>query len=104
MTMEAIRAVTAVEEKGRAEKAEAEARVRQAVAEAEREGQSLLQKARREGAEHGRAMLKAAEERAAKAAEETAARARQESDALCSAAKGRLNEAADMIVGRVVKS
>ena len=53
MTMDAIRKVTEIEEKGRAEKAEAEARVKQALSEAEREGAAQLQKARRDAAEKG---------------------------------------------------
>ena len=104
MTMEAIEKVVAVEEKSRADKAEAEARVKQALAEAEHEGQAQLQKARREAAENGRELLKRAEERAAQTAEEIAERARGESDALRTAAKSRMEEAAEMIVGRVVKS
>jgi vacuolar-type H+-ATPase subunit H len=102
--MEAIRTITELEDKSRAERSEAEARVKQALAEAEHEGQTQLKKARREAAEHGREMLRNAEARAAKAAEEVAKRAEAESDALRASAKGRLNEAADMIVGRVVKS
>ena len=104
MAMESIRKVVAVEEKGRADKAEAEARVKRALAEAEHEGQAQLQKARRDAAENGRELLKRAEERAATAAEEIAERARSESDALRDAAKGRMEQAAEMIVGRVVKS
>jgi hypothetical protein len=49
-------------------------------------------------------MLKEAEARAAKAAEDVARRAEEESDALRASAKGRLDKAAEMIVGRVVKS
>ena len=104
MTMEAIEKVAAVEEKGRADKADAEARVKQAIAEAEHEGQAQLQKARRDAAEYGRELLKRAEERAAETAREIAERARGESDALRAAAKGRMEQAAEMIVGRVVKS
>ena len=104
MTMDAIRKVTEIEEKGRAEKAEAEARVKQALSEAEREGAAQLQKARRDAADKGKELLRQAEARAAEAAAEIAKRAEGESNALRSAAKGRLEEAAKLIVGRVVKS
>lgn len=104
MSMEAIRKVTEVEEKSRADKAEAEARVKKALSDAEREGEAQLQKARAAAAEQGKAMLKEAEERAAVKAAEIAAEAEKESDKLRAAAKRRLDEAADYIVGRVVKS
>ena len=104
MTMEAIQQVAAVEEKGRTDKAEAEARVKQALSDAEREGAAQLQKARHEAADNGKELLKAAEARAAEAAAEIAKRAEGESDALRRAAKGRLDKAAELIVGRVVKS
>ncbi len=102
--MEAIRKVTEIEEKGRAEKAEAEARVKKALADAEREGEALLRKARGDAAERNKTLLRQAEERAASAAAKIAADAEKESNQLRAAAKGRLDEAADYIVGRVVKS
>lgn len=89
--MEAIRKVTEIEEKGRAEKAEAEARVKKALADAEREGEALLRKARGDAAERNKTLLR------------QAADAEKESNQLRAAAKGRLDEAADYIVGRVVK-
>ena len=104
MSMEAIRKVTQVEEKSRADKAEAEARVRKALSDAEREGEAQLQKARNAAAEQGRVLLREAEERAAGKAAEIAAQAQRESEQLRAAAKRRLDEAADYIVGRVVKS
>lgn len=104
MTMEAIRKIAEIEGKGRAEKAEAEARVKQALSEAEREGAAQLQKARHDAADRGKELLKQAEARAADAAAEIAKRAEGESEALRGAAKGRLEEAAKLIVGRVVKS
>lgn len=104
MTMEAIQKIVELEQRGRAEKADAENRVKQALAEAEQEGHALLLRTRREAAENGKELLRQAEERAARAAEEIAKRAQAESEALCASAKGRLDEAAEMIVGRVVKS
>ena len=104
MTMEAIQKVTEIENKGRAEKADAESRVKQALSEAEREGASQLQKARKEAADRGKEMLRQAEARAAVAAAEIAKDAEGESARLRAEAKDRLDKAAEFIVGRVVKS
>ena len=104
MTMDDIRKVTEIEEKGRADKADAEARIRQALAEAEREGNARLQQTRRDAAEDGKKLLQEAEERAAEAAAEIAKTAEGESDQLRARARSRMDEAAKFIVGRVVKS
>jgi len=102
--MDDIRKVTELEEKGRADKADAEARIRQALAEAEREGNTRLQQTRREAAETGKQLLREAEERAAEAAAEIAKTAEGESGQLRARARSRMDEAAKFIVGRVVKS
>ncbi len=104
MTMDDIRKVTELEEKGRADKANAETRIRQALAEAEREGSSRMQQIRKEAAEEGKRLLGEAEERAAAAAVEITRDAEREGDQLRSKARSRMNEAAKFIVGRVVKS
>lgn len=100
--MEAIQKVAKAEEQGREQKLAAEQRAKQLVSEAERGGHALLEKTRKAGAENGRELLKAAEERAKAAAEEIARRAQEESEALRSSAGKRLDEAAELIVGRVV--
>lgn len=102
--MEAIQKVKELEEKGRAEKAEAESRVKQALSEAEREGEALLQKTRRDGVDKNRELMRQAEERAAAAAAEIAKNAEGDSAKLVARAKSRLDEAAEFIVGKVVKS
>lgn len=102
MTMEAIEQVTQVEQKARADRAEAEARIKRALDAAEREGAERLQKARLEAAEQGKELLRQAEARAAKAAAEISRNAERDSGALRAAAKARLDEAAKYIVGRVV--
>lgn len=104
MTMDDIRKVTELEEKGRADKADAEARIRQALAEAEREGNARLLETRKEAAEAGKQLLREAEERAAEAAVEIAKDAERESEQLRGKARSRMDEAAEFIVGRVVKS
>ncbi|MBR3560967.1 MAG: hypothetical protein IKN81_05495 [Oscillospiraceae bacterium] len=104
MTMDDIRKVKEIEEKGRADKADAEARIRQALAEAEREGSARLEQTRKDAAEEGKQLLREAEERAAAAAVQIAEDAKGEGDALRDKAHSRMDDAAKYIVGRVVKS
>ena len=86
MSLEAIEKVTQVEAENKARKAAAEAEAQRIVADAEREGLALLQKARTDAAESGKELLRQAE---AAALRETAGQ--------------HLEEAAEFIVGRVVK-
>lgn len=104
MTLEAIRTIAELEEKNRTDKAEAEARIKRALAEVDREGEAQLQKTRENAAEKGKALLRKAEARAADAAAEISAQAERESQILRAAAEKHLDEAAEFIVGRVVKS
>ena len=87
----------------RERKAAAEAEARQIAADAEREGIALLEKTRADAVERGRKLLKQAEERAARQADEIRNTAEAESAALREAADRNLEEAAEFIVGRVVK-
>ena len=102
MTLEAIERVTEVENQMRECRITAEAEARQLIANAERDGLAMLQKMRAEAAEKGKILLRQAEERAAERAAEIQRSAEVESAVLCSAANGRLEEAAEFIVGRVV--
>ena len=103
MSLEAIEKVTQVENQSRERLAAAAGEAKQLVADAEREGQALLQKTRADGLEQGKALLRQAEEKAAARAAETARASKAEAEALKKAADKRLAEAADFIVGRVVK-
>ena len=103
MSLEAIEKVTQVEKETRERRAAAEAEAKQIVANAEKEGQALLQKTRGDAAEAGRELLRQAEERAAAQATKTAQAAESDAGALREAAGKRLDEAAEFIVGRVVK-
>lgn len=103
MSLEAIETVTRVEQETRERRAAAEAEAKQIVADAEKAGQVLLQKTRGEAAEAGRELLRQAEERAAAQAAKTAQAAEADAAALRQAAGKRLEEAAEFIVGRVVK-
>ena len=103
MSLEAIKMVTQSEALIQERKATAEAEARQLVAAAEQAGLALLQKVRADAAESGKALLKQAEEKAAQQAGQIAKDAEAESRALQAAAEKRLKEAAEFIVGRVVK-
>lgn len=103
MSLEAIEKVTQVENKSQERKAAAEAEARQIVADAERKGLALLQQVRTDAAEDGRKLLKQAEEKAVRRAAEIDRAAEAESAALREAAGKHLEEAAEFIVGRVVK-
>ena len=103
MSLEAIEKVTQTELKTKERKTAAEAEAKQQVANAEREGLALLQQARARAAEDGKKLLRQAEESAAKHAAEIAAAAQADAGALRDAAGKHLEEAAEFIVGRVVK-
>ena len=103
MSLEAIEKVTQIEQQSQERKAAAEAEARQIVANAEREGLALLQQVRVDATKDGRKLLQKAEEKAAEKAAEIGRAAEAESAALREAAGRNLEEAAEFIVGRVVK-
>ena len=104
MSLEAIEKVTQVERESQERKAAAEAQARQIVAGAEREGLALLQQTRADAVAAGKKLLREAEARAAAKEAEIRQAAQAESDALVKAAEKHLEEAAEFIVGRVVKN
>lgn len=103
MSLEAIERVAEVESKNRERKAAAETEAKQIVANAEREGFALLQQVRADAAEQGKALLRQAEEKAAARSAEIARAAEAEGGTLRSTAEKHLEEAAEFIVGRIVK-
>ena len=103
MSLEAIEKVSQAETKNRERKAAAEAEAKQIIADAEREGLALLQRVRAEAADSGGALLKQAEAKAAERSAGIAAAAEAEAEALRKEAGRHLEEAAEFIVGRVVK-
>lgn len=103
MSLEAIKQVTETEQSNQTRKAAAETEAKQLIADAEKTGQALVQKARAEAAEQGKALLHQAEERAALRAKEIAAAAETESTRQRQQAETRLSETAEFIVERVVK-
>lgn len=103
MSMDAIEKITQVEGLNRERKIAAEAEAKKLIANAERGNLALLQQVRETAAENGRALLRQAEENAAVRAEEIRKQAEAEAAALRAAAEQHLAEAAEFIVGRVVK-
>jgi len=104
MSFEAIQKVTETEQVTRAKKAEAAVEAKRIVGEAERMGRQLVSQARAEADEKVKAMLAEAEARAAERSRQVLA----DNDAACAAlkkdAQTRLEQAADLIVGRVGNS
>ena len=103
MPLEVIENITRVEADNRERKASAEAKAKQIVADAQRDGLALLQQPRTSAAERSRELLRQAETRAAARGEEIRRDAQAEGEALRKEAESRLDAAADLIVGRVVK-
>ena len=107
MPLEVIENITRVEADNRERKASAEAKAKQIVADAQRDGLALLQQTRTPGraaaADRGRELLRQAEARAAARGDEIGQEAQAEAERLRREAEKRLDMAADLIVGRVVK-
>jgi vacuolar-type H+-ATPase subunit H len=101
MSFEDIQKVTRTEQENRTKKAEAAAEAKRILAEAERAGAQLVERARAEADEKTRAMMAEAEKRAADRSRQILADNDAACEALKQAAKTRLEQAADLIVGRV---
>ena len=101
MPLEVIENITRVEADNRERKASAEAKAKQIVADAQRDGLALLQQTRAAAAD--RELLRQAEARAAARGDEIGQEAQAEAERLRREAEKRLDMAADLIVGRVVK-
>lgn len=99
MPLEVIENITRVEADNRERKASAEAKAKQIVADAQRDGLALLQQTRAAAADR----LRQAEARAAARGDEIGQEAQAEAERLRREAEKRLDMAADLIVGRVVK-
>lgn len=104
MAFEAIQKVTQTEESSRSQKAEAAAQAKKIVADAQRAGKQLVASARAEAEEKAKAMLAQAEELAAQQSRQVLEGNAVACEALKQEARGRLDRAADLIVGRVGKN
>lgn len=103
MSLEAIEKITAVEQSVKERRAAAEADARQMIADAERAGLALLEQVRADAAAEGKDLLRKAEETAAARAAEIGRSAEAECSTMMELAAQHLDEAAEFIVGRVVK-
>lgn len=104
MSLEAIKQVAQTEAETKQRKAEAIAAAKKLVSDAEQTGKQALQNACAEAEAKAKEFMVRAEERAAARAAEIAAQSEQECTALRRAAETRLDEAAALIVRRVVSS
>ncbi len=104
MSLEAIQQVTAAEQAAREQKAHALDEAKRIVAEAERAGKQLVADARAQAEEQVKALLAEAEARAGKRTEQALADSTAQCEALKQTARGRLDRAAGLIVGRVGNS
>ena len=104
MSLEAIQKVTQAEQAARDKKAQAADEAKRIVAEAERAGRQLVADARAQAEETVKALLAEAEARAGERSAKTLADNAAQCEALKKAARGRLDQAAGLIVGRVGNS
>ena len=103
MALEAIQTVTQAEAKAKADREAAAVQAKQRLAEAQREAKQTVEQARQQAREEARQMMAQAEEKAAQATQAELARAAQDCETLKRNARERLEEAAQLIVGRVVE-
>lgn len=103
MALEAIQTVTQAEAKAKADRESAAAQAKQRLADAQREAKQTVEQARQQAREEARRMMAEAEDKAAQLTREELDRAAADCDTLKQDARGRLEEAAQLIVGRVVE-
>ena len=102
MSLEAIQTITGAEQAVREQKARAADEAKRIVAEAER--RQLVADARAQAEETVKAMLAEAEARAGEHSAQTLGDSAAQCESLKQAARGRLEQAAGLIVGRVGNS
>lgn len=102
MSLEAIKKVNETEQGAQARKAEAAANAKKLTADAEKAGRERLEAQRAKAESDAREAMARAEAKAAAHSEEALAAARKECEALRKSARGRLDQAAELIVRRVV--
>lgn len=103
MALEGIQAVTQAEAKAKADRDAAAAQARQQLADAQRQARQLVDQARQQAQARARQMMAEAEEKAAAQTGQVLERAKKDCEAMKQAAKGRLEQAAQVIVEGVVK-
>lgn len=103
MALEVIQTVTQAEAKAKADREAAAAQARQRLADAQRAAKQTVEQTRQQAREEARQMMAQAEEKAAEATREALEQAEKDCEALKQNARERLEEAAQLIVGRVVE-
>lgn len=104
MSLEAIKKVAQTEAETKQRKADAAAAAKKMVSDAHLAGEEALRSAVAKADAQTKQMMLQAEERAATRALEIAAQSKEDCAALCAAAENKLDEAAALIVRRVVNS
>lgn len=104
MSLEAIRQVTQAEAAAKQRKADAADSAKKIIADAHLAGEEALRSTVATANAHVKQIMLQAEEHAARRAEELASQSKADCAALCSAAESKLDEAAALIVRRVVNS
>lgn len=102
MSLDVIAKVEDAEKQAQLRLVQAQESAKTIIADAEHAGQELLRQTRSKANEEGARLQREAEARAEQRSTELMAQARRESEALREAAAGKMAEAADFIVGKVV--
>ena len=103
MSMDALKAVTDSEEQARVQKAQAEATAKALVEQAKKTGEARLEEARREATAQVKDKLAQAEAHGEETTRQVLAQYAQDCEALKAKAHQRLDQAADLIMGKVVE-
>ena len=103
MSMDALKAVTDSEEQARVQKAQAEATAKALVEQARETGQARLEEARREATAKVKEKLAQADRHGEETKDQVLAQYAKDCEALKAKAHQRLDEAADLIIGKVVE-
>ncbi len=102
MSIEAIQQISQAEASAQEKKQAAFAKAKQMKRDAEQNGEQLLEQTRQKAEQESRAMMTAAEQAAAKQAAQLLSDNARVCEQLCSVAESHLDEAAALIVKRIV--
>ncbi|MCI2055813.1 MAG: hypothetical protein LKJ86_01575 [Oscillibacter sp.] len=103
MSLEAVEKVAETEQKNKERRTAAALEAKELLAGAQKDGLALLSAVREKAKKENKERLRQAEDRGNKRAEALREEAQHNADALRTEAKAHLTEAAEQIVGRVVK-
>ena len=103
MSIDALKAVTDSEEQARAQKAQAEATAKALVEQAKKTGEARLEEARREATAKVKDKLAQADHHGEETTRQVLAQYAKDCEDLKAKAQQRLDQAADLIMGKVVE-